>query len=215
MIAPVRTLVAWCPDWPLVATGVPLDEPSVVVFANRVIAASPGARAHGVVRGLRRRMAQARCPELSIHDRDEAKEARLFEPVVAVLDDITPRVEVTRPGTCALVSRGPSRYFGGDDAVADLARARMAEVVGGRTDVRIGVADGPFAAELAARGAAPIRVLPPGTTAEFLAPMNIDLLDRPDLTGVLRRLGITTLGAFAQLPANDVLARFGLSLIHI
>ncbi|MGA0236871.1 MAG: DNA polymerase Y family protein [Acidimicrobiales bacterium] len=209
MVVPVRTLVAWCPDWPLVATGVPLDEPSVVLFANRVIAASPGARAHGVVRGLRRRMAQARCPELSIHDRDEAKEARLFEPVVAVLDDITPRVEVTRPGTCALVSRGPSRYFGGDDAVADLARARMAEVVGGRTDVRIGVADGPFAAELAARGAAPIRVIPPGTTAEFLAPMNIDLLDRPDLTGVLRRLGITTLGAFAQLPANDVLGRFG------
>ena len=127
MITPVRTLVAWCPDWPVVATGVPLDEPSAVLLANRVIAASPEARVHGVVRGLRRRAAQARCPELSVHDRDEAKEARLFEPVVAVLDDITPRVEVARPGVCALVSQGPSRYFGGEEVVAGLVRERMVE----------------------------------------------------------------------------------------
>lgn len=209
MAAPVRTLVAWCPDWPVVATGVPLDEPSAVLFANRVVAASPGARAHGVVRGLRRRVAQARCPDLSVHERDEAKEARLFEPVVAVLDDITPRVEVTRPGACALVSRGPSRYFGGDEVVARLVRERMAEIVASRTDVRVGVADGPFAAELVARAADPIRLVPPGTTAEFLAPMNIDVLERSDLTDVLRRLGIRTLGALARLPAADVLARFG------
>jgi len=209
MITPVRTLVAWCPDWPVVATGVPLDEPSAVLLANRVIAASPEARVHGVVRGLRRRAAQARCPELSVHDRDEAKEARLFEPVVAVLDDITPRVEVARPGVCALVSQGPSRYFGGEEVVAGLVRERMVEVVAGRTDVRVGVADGPFAAELVARAADPIRLVPPGTTAEFLAPMNIGVLERPDLADVLCRLGIRTLGAFAQLPATDVLARFG------
>lgn len=209
MSAPVRTLVAWCPDWPIVATGVPLDEPSAVLFANRVVAASPGARAHGVVRGLRRRVAQARCAELSVHERDEAREARLFEPVVAVLDDITPRVEVTRPGTCALVTRGPSRYFGGDDVVAGMVRDRMAEVVAGRTDVRVGIADGPFAAELVARAADPIRLVASGATADFLAPMNIDVLERPDLTDVLRRLGLRTLGAFARLPAADVLARFG------
>jgi len=209
MAAPVRTLVGWCPDWPVVATGVPLDEPSAVLFANRVVAASPGARAHGVVRGLRRRAAQSRCAELVVHERDEAKEARLFEPVVAVLDDITPRVEVTRPGTCALVTRGPSRYFGGDDVVAGLVRDRMTEVVAGRTDVRVGVADGPFAAELVARAATPIRLVAPGATAGFLAPMNIGVLERPELTDVLRRLGIRTLGAFADLPAADVLARFG------
>ena len=26
MATPVRTLVAWCPDWPIVATGIPLDQ---------------------------------------------------------------------------------------------------------------------------------------------------------------------------------------------
>ena len=44
MGAPVRTLVAWCPDWPVVSMGRSLDEPVAVVFANRVVAVSPGAR---------------------------------------------------------------------------------------------------------------------------------------------------------------------------
>ncbi|NIR38770.1 MAG: DNA polymerase Y family protein, partial [Actinobacteria bacterium] len=58
---------------------------------------------------------------------DEAREARAFEPVAAALDDVTPRIEITRPGTCAFATRGPSRYFGGDEAVAELVRARMGE----------------------------------------------------------------------------------------
>ncbi|MEK9579653.1 MAG: DNA polymerase Y family protein [Acidimicrobiaceae bacterium] len=209
MSAPVRTLVAWCPDWPVVATGVDLAEPVAVVYANRIVAASPGARAQGVARGMRRRAAQGRCATLALHERDEAREARLFEPVVAALDDITPRVEVIRPGTCALVMRGPSRYFGGDAAVADLVHERLAEVVAERTDVRVGVADGPFAAELAARAANPTRLVPSGEVAGFLAPMKVDVLERPELVDVLRRLGVRTLGAFADLPASDVLARFG------
>ncbi len=209
MSAPIRTLVAWCPDWPVVATGSPLDEPVAVVFANRVVAASPAARSLGVQRGLRRRAAQARCAELVIHDRDEAREVRLFEPVVASLDDISPRVEVTRPGACAIVIRGPSRYFGGDEVVADLVRSRMGEVLAGRTDVRVGVADGPFAAALAARAADPVRLVESGAVSEFLAPMRIGVLERPELSDVLIRLGVRTLGSFAALPARDVLARFG------
>ncbi len=209
MSAPVRTLVAWCPDWPVVATGSPLNEPAAVIFANRVVAASLAARTLGVQRGLRRRAAQARCAELVIHDRDEAREARLFEPVVASLDDISPRVEVTRPGACAIVVRGPSRYFGGDAAVADLVRNRMGEVLEGRAEVKVGVADGPFAAALAARAADPVRLVEEGTAAEFLAPMRIGVLERPELSDVLIRLGVRTLGAFAALPVGDVLARFG------
>ena len=134
---------------------------------------------------MRRRAAQGRCATLALHERDEAREARLFEPVVAALDDITPRVEVTRPGTCALVMRGPSRHFGGDAAVADLVHERLAEVVAERTDVRVGVADGPFAAELAARAANPTRLVPSGEVAGFLAPMKVDVLERPELVDVL------------------------------
>ncbi|MEQ8840496.1 MAG: DNA polymerase Y family protein [Acidimicrobiales bacterium] len=208
-MGPVRTLVAWCPDWPVVALGRPLDEPVAVVHANRVVASSPAARHHGVVRDLRRRVAQSRCAELEVLERDEAREARTFEPVLAALDDITPRVEVTRPGTCAIAMRGPSRYFGGDEAVATLMRQRMGEVLDGRTEIRIGIADGPFAAGLAARAARPVHIVADGGSAAFLAPMSISVLDRPELTDVLVRLGLRSLGAFAELPPADVLARFG------
>ena len=205
----IRTLVAWCPDWPVVALGRSLDEPVAVVAANRVVAASPAARAHGVSRGLRRRVAQARCAELEVCERDLAREARVFEPVVASLDDVTPRVEVIRPGTCALVTRGPVRYFGGDAVVADLVGRRMGEVLDGRTSVWVGIADGPFPAALAARAATPVRIVESGQSPTFLAPMAITVLDRPELTDVLVRLGIRTLGAFADLSTADVLARFG------
>jgi protein ImuB len=63
-----------------------------------------------------------------------------------------------------------------------------------------------FAAMLAARAG---RIVPAGDTPAFLAGMDIATLDRPDLTHLLRRLGMRTLADFAALPSGDVLARFG------
>src|SRR5262249_13012890 len=157
---PVRTAVVWCADWPMVAVGVAPEDPAAVVFANRVVAATPAARARGVQRGQRRREAQGRCPEVQVLPRDEGREARAFEPVLASIEDLTPRIELTRPGSCAFATRGPSRYFGGDAALADLVVARVDAVLepwgwgatsSGRRHARVGVADGRFAAALAAR----------------------------------------------------------------
>src|SRR5207248_10364173 len=196
-----RTLVVWCPDWPVTAAGCSADEPVAVQFANRVVACSAAARVGGVRRGLRRRQAEARCPGLQLVAHDPDGEARAFEPVVASVEAFCPRVEIVRPGVCAVATRGPSRYFGGDEVLA----AKMAEAVahvGGRT----GIADGPFAAELAAHKSI---VVPPGETAAFLDPLPVDVLDLPDLTDLLHRLGIRTLGGLAALPAASVHERFG------
>lgn len=162
-----RTLVVWCADWPVVAAGVPLDQPAAVFHANRVVACSPAARAEGVERHQRRRDAQARCPDLVVLDHDPAAAARAFEPVPAALEALTPRIEITSPGACAFPTRGPSRYHGGDRALADRAGALVHEVLSGRAPVRVGVADGRFAAALAAR-----RPVPPaaGPTAGPTAP---------------------------------------------
>jgi protein ImuB len=206
----VRTLVVRCPDWPVVAAGVPLDEPAAVFFANRVVASSPAARDAGVDVGLRRRESQSRCPELVVIDHDPARDARAFEPVVAALDELTPRIEVAIPGQCAFPTRGPARYFGGDEALAYRARALALGVLHGmqgRVPVHAGIADGPFAAALASD--APPVVVAPGASASFLSSIPLDALDRPDLVDVLRRLGLRTLGDLAALPETDVLARFG------
>jgi protein ImuB len=202
----VRTLVVWCPDWPVVAAGL-CSVPSAVLAGGRVVACSAGARAEGVARGLRRRQAEARCPGLAVVDHDPAADARAFEPVVVAVEAFTPEVEIVRPGVCAVATRGPSRYFGGDDALVGLvATAVEAALPEGAPACRVGVADGPFPAERAARGRV---VVPEGASAEFLAGFPVATLGDVDLADLLVRLGIRTLGQLAELPAPAVLARFG------
>jgi protein ImuB len=206
-----RTLVTWCPDWPVAAAGYAASDPVAVVFAGRVVASSAAARADGVSVGLRRREAQGRCPALVVVEQDLGRDARAFEPVAAAVEAFTPRVEVVRPGATAFATRGPSRYFGGDEALAAKVATAVDAVVApiGSATCRVGIADGPFAAELAARAADRVRVVPQDTSAAFLAPFPVSTLDRPDLADLLVRLGLPTLGHVAALPADVVLARFG------
>lgn len=224
--APTRTLVVHCADWSLTVAGVGRDDAAIAVRANRVVAASAPAREAGITIGLRRREAQRRCPHVAVLAPDPPREARAFEVVAAALDALTPRVEVTEPGTIAFATRGPSRYFGGDAALARRAARLVVEAAGPAAQVRIGVADGAFAALLAARraghaaaGIAGVAdepgslVVPPGATPAFLAGYPVRALSlalhEPDLLDVWHRLGLRTLAALAALPPADVLARFG------
>lgn len=204
-----RTMLVWCPDWPVIAAeisdGVPARAPVAVLHNNQVIACSIAARAEGVRRGLRKRDAQARCPGLIVVDHDPGRDARTFEPVVAAVEQIAAGVAVLRPGVCAFAARGPARYFGGEEAAAERIVEQVA--VECAVEAQIGVAEGTFAALLAARAG---RHIPPGQTGAFLSELSISTLDRPALTGLLKRLGIRTLGNFALLHPAAVAARFGL-----
>jgi protein ImuB len=213
----------WCTDWPVVAwrsrdealCGVPFVVREREGTRELVRAASAEARAEGVRRGMRRREAEALCPGVTIVDADLALEARAFERVARAVEALTPRVVLERPGVCAFPTRGPARYFGGDEG---LARRVTSEVGGALADaltddgdlVRVGIADGAFAARLAARhatGREP-HVVGVGGTPSFLAPMSISVL-ADDLCDLLVRLGLKTLGDFAALAPDAVLARFG------
>ncbi|MFI5647144.1 DNA polymerase Y family protein [Kitasatospora sp. NPDC051705] len=243
-----RVLVVWCPDWPVVAvTG---DDPVAVTEGGRILACSAGARAAGVRQGQRLKLAQRLCPALELRDRDPEAETRRFEPVVAAVEAFTPRVEVIRPGLCAIPVKGPGRYFGGEEALAAkvgtavaeaLARRPVPDAVPGAEPVpepaptltptptptapepaaepatapapapepptaHVGVADGLFAAVLAARAGV---LVPQGRTAEFLAPYPVGALGDEALAELLGRLGLPTVGAFAALPPEAVADRFG------
>ncbi|MBM3671932.1 MAG: DNA polymerase Y family protein [Actinobacteria bacterium] len=217
-----RTFALWCPAWAVVTAcrtdpslvGAPL---AVVERGARglvVRAASVEARAEGVTVGLRRREAESRCAGLVVVDADLAAEVRTFETVARATEPITPGVVLERPGVLTFPTRGPSRYFGGDDALATrvLDAVRAAGVIGARA----GVADGRFAARLASRIAGPdsARVIDPDVSPAFLAPWPVhvfrDVVERgEDLASLLVRLGIPTLGDVAALPPAAVLARFG------
>jgi protein ImuB len=157
--------------------------------------------------------------------------ARLFEQVLTAVTAFCPRVEAVEPGVCAFGARGPARYFGGE---TELARRIIAAVAELGVQARVGVADGLFAAQLAARGTRPagtssaradpagaspasadraigrpVLIVPPGRTAEFLARQPVSVLPDQDLAKLLNRLGLRTLGDLAALPAGDVAGRFG------
>jgi len=185
-----------------------------------VRSASAEARAEGVAVGLRRREAEARSAGLVVLDADDTADARAFELVVRAVEELVPRLVLERPGRLSFPTRGPSRYFGGDDALA----AQIAGLVRGLgvADARVGVAAGTFAAGLASRGTGErgleVLVIPPGETAAFLASWPVTVLADPvdathggggELVDLLARLGLRTLGAFAALPAAAVLGRFG------
>ena len=140
---------------------------------------------------------------------DEAAAVRHFDPVIVSVENTVPLVRVLRPGRIAMGARGPARYYRGEDLAAAALRAV-------HPDARIGIADGLFTAVTAATRANPVRIVPAGGSAEFLASLSVDRVGDADLVGLLRRLGITTLGAFAALDAGAVRDRFGVAgeLLH-
>jgi len=211
-----RLAVLHCPHWPVVAVGASPHEAVAVVRANRVVAHSPVAGAEGVVVGQRRREAQSRCPRLRLEAADPVRDARVFDAVVRAVGQLVPRLEVTEPGTLSFLARGPARYFGGEHGMAAAVLASI-EGVAGRWG--LGVADGRFAAVIAAHHAAaagaPL-VVPAGPvgTQGFLHALPVGLLADAagvpaDLVGLFRRLGLSSLGGLAALPEADVVARFG------
>jgi protein ImuB len=209
--AETRQLVVWCPDWPVVAAatelGLSTQLPLAVFERGEVFACSAIARVEGVRRGMRRRDASARCPELTVLERNEASEIRTFESVLSAIEEISAGVAPVRPGLCAL--RVPSRFYGGEREAAAVVAEHL--VGAGVWDFRIGIADGIFAAEHAARRAAPqdCWIIPPNGSATFLAGLSIGVLENAELVTLLRRFGIRSLGDFAALATRDVLTRFG------
>ncbi|HEX7442692.1 MAG TPA: hypothetical protein VF320_02330 [Acidimicrobiales bacterium] len=152
------------------------------------------------------RLLVVRCPTLLLED-EGGTALRTFAEVLTAVEAYCPWVTPVRPGICSLPARGPARYFGGEEALVDLVH----EAASGVVPAEVGIADGLFAAVLAARRG---EVVPAGGTAAFLAPMPVGILGQPELAELLDRLGIRTLGEFAALPDADILGRFGADGAH-
>jgi protein ImuB len=108
---------------------------------------------------------------------------------------------------------GPAGYFGGEQEAAERLVDHVA--AGSGAESQVGVADGLFAAVLAARRG---MVVPHGQTAGFLAELDVADLGyaggvpdagRAALIDLLRRLGLRSMGQFAALDERAVASRFG------
>jgi protein ImuB len=219
--APQRVLVLVVPDWPALAAALEADAPPTapvaVLHANRVVSVNAPARALGVEPAMTTRAARGRCPDLFLAPRNPDAEARLFAAATQALDDTVARFTVLGPGAVSIPAASLRHTHPDEAAAVEHLLAALTESTG--WEFLPGIADTHFAALLAARTATRVA---PGSTRAFLAAQPTRAFDAAllldetldpqalsELVSVLERLGLRTLGAFAQLSPTDVGTRFG------
>jgi protein ImuB len=199
-------MCVWFPMWSLTRPDAPSGEPLLVVD-DRVVGASPEVLDAGVTLGMPRREAEALAPFATVLPRDVGEETRRFEPVIAVVEDLVPRVEVVAPGLLYVPVGGALRFYGSEQALAEKVSQAL-------TDHHcVGIAHGPFAARWAAATATPGELTIVTDTATFLSGLDLGTLREAmggeEMIETFRWLGVLTLGDLARLPRETLASRFG------
>ena len=204
---PLRVEILRHPAWdgrPLVLGGAP-GERKVVQLC------SPEAEAAGVRPGLPLREVVPLCPEAMVLQPDPVRAAAVLEAVLSDLQKVSPIVEPAEDGYLFLDIRGlQAMYAEHIDALEQAIKAAVPPLL----RPRIGLANGKFAAAVAARMAEPnasANVIPARDTQQFLAPLSVRhlLMLDPDVQHRMELLGLHTIGDVAALPFNAMQAQFG------
>ncbi len=172
---------------------------------------------YGVQVGMRRRHAQGLCPDLEIATFQPDRDRRAFNTVVRTVNELVPLIEVTEPGVIVFATRGPSRYFGGDEQMAGKIFQVLRRSIVVDAQFGIGVADSRLAAHIAARisaqNEAPF-IVEPDKTKLWLAQQSVRVLSEfvnidPETVSLLERLGLNTLQDVCKLGESVLAGRFG------
>ncbi len=227
MPAPRRLAVLRCLDWSAVVAAKNSTTPCAVIHAQRVISRTPAAMRYGVQVGMRRRHAQALCPDIEIVAHQPSRDRTAFDAVVRVVNELVPLIEVSEPGLIVFAARGPSRYMGGDGLMAlKIVEALKTLVADSQlTDllVGVGVGDSRLAAQIASHASAMASssanlfvpyVVEPDKTNEWLAPQSVRVLGEfaninRETISLLERLGLNTLHDVCALSESILAGRFG------
>lgn len=217
-------MCVWFPMWSLTRPDAPSGEPLLVVD-DRVTGASPEVLDAGVTLGMPRREAEALAPFATVLQRDVGEETRRFEPVIAVVEDLVPRVEVVAPGLLYVPVAGALRFYGSEQKLAERIGQALTDhhvdtseaSAGGLRVVApphyLGLSDGPFAARWAAATATPGEPNIITDTAAFLSGLDLGTLREAmggeEMIDTFRWLGIITLGDLTRLPRETLASRFG------
>jgi DNA polymerase-4 len=176
-----------------------------------VSAASYEARRFGIHSAMPSRTAAALCPDVVFVPVDMAKYQAVSRQVMAILRRFTPQVEPISVDEAFLDVTGSIALFGSGETIG----RRIKEAIRAETELTasVGVATTKLVAKIASDLRKPdgLVVVPPGTEAEFLAPLPIGRLwGVGEKTGLaLREYGVRTIGDLAALPVDLLERRFG------
>lgn len=173
----------------------------------------PRARAGGVTPGMTAGQAQALAPGLVVVPYDPVADAAQLEALASWALRLSPSVEPVPPGALLVDITGCQRLFGGEEQIAQQARAGLLQQ---GHQARAAIADTIGAAWALAHGGDDECVLvPPGQTSVYLAPLlpgtlRIDQRTQQRLDAV----GLRTIGDLLTLPWSLLPARFGPELVR-
>lgn len=176
-----------------------------------VSAASYEARRFGVHSALPIRTAKRLCPDGLFVPVDGAKYQSVSREVMAILRRYTPRVEPISIDEAFLDLRGTRALMGAPEGVAEDIRSSI------RAELELTASVGVATTKLVAKVASELRkpdglvVVPPGTEAEFLAPLRIERLwgVGARTRQALADYDVETIGDLARLPTDLLARRFG------
>jgi len=221
------------PNWPvqrLLLARPALRERPVVLHENargaaRVVACSAEAARAGIDAGMTLAEASVLVDEALLHvePHDPTADRRALETLAAECEPFSPTVgleSTDRPECLFLEATSVSRLFGGEAALVE----RIADDLARRgLRFQIAMADtlgaawaccGAIASRNRATKAA-TTIIPPGKTAEALAPLPVEALRLPpSVVGLLGALGIDRIGPLMGLPRDELASRFGPELLR-
>ena len=169
----------------------------------RVSELNSRARTYEVHEGLTASQALARCPELNLIRPNHGHERSAQEALLQMAERLSPYLESTGPGVVTIELPAERIFQETDFLDALIVPARSFGL-----EIQAGIAGTPDFALLAARFAAPVRIVSEATA--FLAPLPIEALQPgEELKGILESWGIRTIGQFVALPAAALTERLG------
>jgi protein ImuB len=181
--------------------------------SGRIMHASHVAECRGIVPGMTASQAMARCMKLTLLHRVAEEEERVQQLLLQCADRRTPDYESTEPGLCVLdISRvrgiRRQRLAWGESIRAELAAHKL--------EARVGFADDPDLACLAAHAAESVLIHGGGESdAALLEKLPVEVLHPPPaVLEVLRLWGVRSLAQLAALPREGVAARLGADGLH-
>jgi DNA polymerase IV len=183
----------------------------VLVGRGVVASASYEAKARGVRTAMTFRRALELCPEAIVIAGAYEHYADFAGRIRAILERFAPAVETAALDDFYLDCTGTERLY--PDFPATLRRLQRRIEEEAELSVSVGAASSKLVASVASRLERPrgFRIVPPGTEAEFLAPLGVE-----KLCGIghvhaatLAERGIETIGQLRRLPLEALAATFG------
>ncbi|HWO74191.1 MAG TPA: DNA polymerase IV, partial [Dehalococcoidia bacterium] len=176
-----------------------------------VATASYEARAFGVHSAMPLRTAKRLAPHAVFLRGDFQEYARVSRAFHSILSNYSPLVESAGLDEAYIDITGCEPLVGTPEQAAATIRQRVRSELS--LAASVGIATSKLVAKVASDAAKPdgVKVVPPGSEAEFLAPLPLRVLPMlgPSMERKLNQMGLTTLGQLQAVPASTLVGLFG------